>query len=125
MPCSGVRNHFKGTSQSGTCQRSPTCTDCLGMQYRSTATYPSRMFMGAKLFKQQRFGTTWVHSTATKNLMFAGSFGSISRTMSNSVSTLSTKTTIPLLPRSKSELSNVVSAAIEIRTQKRRRNMFV
>ena len=39
------------------------------------------MFMGATSFKQQLCGATWVQSKAKKQQMFAGSSGSIARTV--------------------------------------------
>ena len=42
----------------------------------------NRMFMGAKLFKQQLHGAAWVRSDANNNLMFEGSSGSIARKVS-------------------------------------------
>jgi surface protein len=41
-----------------------------------------RMFESAKMFKHQLCGSSWVHSKASKESMFAGSSGSTSRTVS-------------------------------------------
>ena len=53
----------------------------------SSVTNMDRMFRDAASFKQNLCGATWVRSKASKVDMFAGSSGSISRTVCTSVST--------------------------------------
>merc|ERR1712141_15789 len=47
----------------------------------SSVSNMDSMFQGAILFARKLCGTAWVHSKATKTVMFAGSSGSISRTV--------------------------------------------
>ena len=59
------------------------------------------MFRGATLFKQNLCGSAWVHSKASKSTMFAGSAGSISRTVC-------TSSTSVFSPQSKDELKSAI-----------------
>ena len=52
----------------------------------SRVTNMDAMFFNAKSFKQKMCGATWVHSEASKKLMFAGTPGSISSTVCTSAS---------------------------------------
>ena len=47
----------------------------------STVINMDSMFMGAKSFRRQLIGAAWVHSKATKKVMFEGSSRSISGTV--------------------------------------------
>merc|ERR1719331_2603318 len=60
------------------------------------------MFRGAALFSRKLCGAAWVHSKASKDLMFAGSPGSISRTVC-------TTTTSAFAPETREELKNAIS----------------
>ena len=70
----------------------------------------NNMFMGATSFKQKLCGAAWIHSKASKNLMFEGSPGSISRT----VCTLDITTTALFSPRSKSQLKSAFEACLKL-----------
>ena len=60
------------------------------------------MFLGAESFKRTLCEVAWVHSKASKNLMFAGSSGSISKTvcMTTPVFSPQSKTTPVVKPQS-------------------------
>ena len=60
------------------------------------------MFSSATSFKQRLCGASWVHSKASKTVMFAGSPGSISRTVC-------TSTPSAFSPKSKQELQSAIT----------------
>ena len=64
------------------------------------------MFSSAASFKQKLCGTAWVHSKASKAVMFAGSPGAISRTVCTSSAAFS--------PQSKEELKGAVDAYLDV-----------
>jgi len=45
----------------------------------SSVTKMDLMFMSVKYFKRELCGDVWIHSKASKNLIFTGSSGSISQ----------------------------------------------
>ena len=57
----------------------------------SSVTNMNNMFTDAKSFKQKLCGLAWIHSKASKNLMFEGSPGSISRTVCEAAPSPSTR----------------------------------
>ena len=67
------------------------------------------MFQDAKSFTQKLCGAAWVHSTARQGDMFAGSSGSISRTVCSSSST----SPAAFSPQSGGELKRAVDAHIK------------
>merc|ERR1719174_3194287 len=64
-----------------------------------------KMFRNAKSFNQRLCGAAWIHSKASKELMFAGSSGSISLTVC---------TTSEFSPRSREELKSAVTACLTV-----------
>jgi len=69
------------------------------------------MFRGAALFSRKLCGAAWVHSKASKDLMFAGSPGSISRTVCTATSAFS--------PETREELKNAVDDYFSLCMQQR------
>merc|ERR1719174_3543384 len=67
----------------------------------------NQMFQDAKSFKKKLCGAAWVHSKARKNLMFEGSYGSISETVCN-------KTTSTFSPRVRKELKRAIVACLQL-----------
>ena len=69
------------------------------------------MFLGATMFKRKLCGATWVHSKASKGLMFEGSPGSIS-------STVCKISTVPQMfsPQSQEELKSAVNTLLKYST---------
>merc|ERR1719353_311451 len=74
----------------------------------SRVTYMDMMFSDAKGFKHQLCGAAWVHSTASKEFMFEGSFGSI---YSEQYALGDTST---LSPRSEWELKSAIDACLKL-----------
>ena len=71
----------------------------------SSVSNMDSMFQGASLFTRKLCGAAWVHSKARKAVMFAGSSGSISRTVC-------TATTSTFAPQSREELQEAVDEYI-------------
>ena len=76
----------------------------------------SQMSMGATSFNHELCGATWVHSTATKELMFEGSSGSILQTSCALTSPVPVKMKISpvFTPRSKSELKGAMKVCLKL-----------
>ena len=68
----------------------------------SKVTNMDYMFADAKSFKQKICGDAWIHSKASKEGMFAGSFGSMSRTTCTATTAFSPKSTAKLVKAVKS-----------------------
>ena len=98
----------------------------------SSAKTMDGMFNGAESFDQEICGKTWVDSTASKKLMFTGSYGSISETSCTPAPTpaptlaitqakrsfLSEQSTSSVFsPRSRDELKSAVDEYLEISPQ--------
>ena len=66
----------------------------------SSVNSMDHMFRGAMLFKRKLCGSAWVYSKSRKNTMFAGSLGSISKTVCTTTSAFS--------PQSRVELKDAV-----------------
>ena len=60
----------------------------------SSANSMDKMFFNAASFKHELCGSTWVRSIASKNDMFAGSSGSISKTVCMSPTTQTTQNSL-------------------------------
>merc|ERR1719353_2855671 len=73
----------------------------------SSVTNMDSMFRGAMLFARKLCGAAWVHSKARKTVMFAGSSGSISKTVC-------TTTPPAFSPKDKKELRSAVNAYIKL-----------
>ena len=71
----------------------------------SSVTNMNHMFMSAKSFKQHLYGSAWVHSKATKKLMFEGSSASIAFKACD---------TAVFTPQSSMELNNAVDALLKL-----------
>ena len=72
------------------------------------------MFRRATSFKHRLCSAAWVHSNASQNDMFLGSFGSISQTVCTTIPSAGITKTTAFLPRSKSQLKSAIDECLKL-----------